>query len=312
MPYSHLVLEKIHFPTSGTVLCSPTRAAETKCPARRNKSQVSAKVMIALPVMDSSKSENKRADELHTGNTKHTFIPIKTRKHIPQMPWLASVICGTSPQHSGFGWVASRPVYFQGYPSCPPHCWPSQLCLAKHFALFLTGNYQGFLQSNHLISQQFLAMIGQRLPVLISNHGPKMKAQQAPSKSLAPAFTWHRQSCGAVQWNRSGNQSGLKLFQQREKEGQEKRVCIQPDPLPGSCSLHGETDTGASRRLGQHWHLVYSANCTPSHHLCPTTARNSQQKSGICPAMPPLGHNPGQNQVSLLNLSLQSVFFHSF
>lgn len=60
---------KNHFPTSGTVLCSPTSAVETKCPARRNKSQVSAKVMIVLPVMGSSKSENKTADELHTGNT---------------------------------------------------------------------------------------------------------------------------------------------------------------------------------------------------------------------------------------------------
>lgn len=69
MSYSHLVLEKNHFPTSGTVLCSPTSAVETKCPARRNKSQVSAKVMIVLPVMGSSKSENKTADELHTGNT---------------------------------------------------------------------------------------------------------------------------------------------------------------------------------------------------------------------------------------------------
>lgn len=61
--------ETNHFPTAGTVLCSPTSAVETKCQARRNKSQVSAKVMTALPVMDSSKSENKTADELHTGNT---------------------------------------------------------------------------------------------------------------------------------------------------------------------------------------------------------------------------------------------------
>lgn len=82
-----------------------------------------------------------------TAHRKHAFIPIKTRKDIPQMPWLASVICGTSPQHSGFSWVTSRSACFQGYPRCPPLCWPSQLCLTKHVALFLTGNYQGFLQS---------------------------------------------------------------------------------------------------------------------------------------------------------------------
>lgn len=102
MPYSHLVLEKNHFPTSGTVLCSPTSAVETKCPARRNKSQLSAKVMIALPVKGSSKSENKTADELHTGNT---FYPAKDKERHPTNDTTVAspvaVICGTSPQYSG-------------------------------------------------------------------------------------------------------------------------------------------------------------------------------------------------------------------
>lgn len=116
------------------------------------------------------------------------FYPDKDKeRHPTNAMTVASVTCGTSPQHSGFGWAASRSAHFQEYPSCPPHCWSSQL--TKHVALFLTGNYQIFFSQNHLISQQFFAMIALRVPVLIPNHGYKMKAQHAASKSLAPTFT---------------------------------------------------------------------------------------------------------------------------
>lgn len=61
-------------------------AVETKCPARRNKSQVSAKVMMHSQPWTAASLRTK----LMSCTQETAFIPIKTGKDIPQMTplWL--------------------------------------------------------------------------------------------------------------------------------------------------------------------------------------------------------------------------------